>query len=117
MNRILSGISNFFSYLSFIFFPQFFFFLLCFDWRRFWQRSSLLCKSFLFFFLSLESWSSWGFSFNIAHLYKLVCSFLHIVLTISKNIQKKILLNSWEHTLQIPEFHFWRRVRLRETSE
>ena len=45
---------------------------------------------------------TWGVTLDITHFDKLVGSFLHIVVVISKHVQQQILLNSWKHALQVP---------------
>ena len=55
--------------------------------------------SFLCRYLNLFTW---GVTLDIAHFDKLVGSFLHIVVVISKHVQQQILLNSWKHALQVP---------------
>ena len=47
-------------------------------------------------------------------IFSLVCGLLHIVVTVGKDIEKKILLDSGEDGLQVAEFHLRGGVRLWE---
>ena len=49
-------------------------------------------------------------------LISLVRGLLHIIVAVSKDIEKKILLDSREDGLQVAEFHLRRGVRLREAA-
>ena len=49
-------------------------------------------------------------------IFLLVCSLLHIIVAVGKDVEKEILLDSGEDRLQIAEFHLRRGVRLREAA-
>ena len=53
---------------------------------------------------------------NKQEMFLLVCSLLHIVVTVGEDIEKEIFFHGGEDGLQIAELHLWRRMLLWEAA-